>query len=341
MSRLGETLMNFGSWFHNFGVEYLKGNATKVCYLTFGECIMVPVLLVSILSCVLLLMLIRSCKDFGTILAMHLNIVIRTLCSILCCMGSQCSFFSAHDEPEYLLLFRISLHRCFVWSGIFLGWLMADHWTLHWHNWGKWCRASVLVWYRIELLDTYLLHEVLLCWPLLFCFLFNVFLKFRCWSRNPQRYLTTSITAIGSPWASGGSDDVFWAAVGSQLGCNLPLWGFNFRCIVSIQCLSCVNVSSRSVLLFYFDACFKVFAYGEVISKCSKCNGDIDLILNKWAVAGEKIGMDTQCLRYPIFELPSVWVFAIYCYLEGFWLEIVFKLVECCALDSEVAMEYH
>ena len=62
-------------------------------------------------------MLIRSCKYFGAMLVMHLNVVIRILCSIFCCMGSQCSFFSAHDELKYLLLFRISLAQlfCMVW----------------------------------------------------------------------------------------------------------------------------------------------------------------------------------------------------------------------------------
>ena len=34
-------------------------------------------------------------------------------------------------------------------------------------------------------------------------------LKFRCWSRNHPRYLTALLTAIGSPWASSGSGDVF------------------------------------------------------------------------------------------------------------------------------------
>ena len=93
MSRVGESLMNFGNWFHNVDAEYLKDHAAKVWYLTFCVCSMVPVLLDCILSHVLLFMLIRYCKYFGAMPMMHLNVVIRILCSILCCMGSQCSFF--------------------------------------------------------------------------------------------------------------------------------------------------------------------------------------------------------------------------------------------------------
>ena len=117
MSRVGESLMNFGNWFHNVGAEYMKGCATKVWYLTFSVCSMVPVLLDHILSCVLFFMLIRSCKYLSAMPVMHLNVVVRILCSILCFMGSQCSFFSAHDELEYLSLFRISLVQlfCMVW----------------------------------------------------------------------------------------------------------------------------------------------------------------------------------------------------------------------------------
>ena len=115
MSRVGETLMYFGNWFLNVGVEYLKDHAAKVCYLTFGVCSMVPVLLDPILSSVLHFKLIRSCKYFGAMLVMHLNVV-RILCFILCCMGGQCSFFRAHDEIKYLF-FRISLVElfCMVW----------------------------------------------------------------------------------------------------------------------------------------------------------------------------------------------------------------------------------
>ena len=80
----------------------------------FGVCSMVPVLLEHILSHILFFMLIRSCKYFGTMPVMHLKVAVRILYSILCCMGSQCSFFSAHDDLEYLFLLGTSLARCFV-----------------------------------------------------------------------------------------------------------------------------------------------------------------------------------------------------------------------------------
>ena len=70
MSRVGESLMNFGNWFHNVGVEYMKDHAAKVWYLTFGVCSMVPVLLDHKLSCVLFFMLIRSCKYLGAMQVM-------------------------------------------------------------------------------------------------------------------------------------------------------------------------------------------------------------------------------------------------------------------------------
>ena len=110
-------LDEFGNWFHNVGAEYVKDHAVKVWCWTFGVCSMVPVLLDHILSHVLLFMLIRLCKYFGAMLVMNSNVIIRILCSILCCIGSQCSFFSAHDELEYLFLFRISLAQLFrmVW----------------------------------------------------------------------------------------------------------------------------------------------------------------------------------------------------------------------------------
>ena len=54
MSRVSESLMNFGNWFHKVGMEYVKNHAAKVWYLTFGVCSMVPVLVDHILSCVLL-----------------------------------------------------------------------------------------------------------------------------------------------------------------------------------------------------------------------------------------------------------------------------------------------
>ena len=72
--------------------------------LTFGVCGMVPVLGECILSHVLFFMLIRSCKYFGAMPVMHLNVVIRILYSILCCIGSRCHFFSVHDEFGYLFL---------------------------------------------------------------------------------------------------------------------------------------------------------------------------------------------------------------------------------------------
>ena len=99
MFRVGESLMNFGNWFHTVGAEYMKDHPAKVWYLTFGVCSMVPPLLDHILSHVLLSMLIRSCKYFGAVPVMHLNVV-RILCSILCWMGSQYNFFSAHDELQ-------------------------------------------------------------------------------------------------------------------------------------------------------------------------------------------------------------------------------------------------
>ena len=106
MSRDGESLMNFGKWFHNLDTEHLKDHAGKVWFLAFGMCRMVPVLLDCILSHALLFMLIRSCKYFGAMPVMHLNVVVRILCSILCCMGSQCSFLSTHDELDYLFCLR-------------------------------------------------------------------------------------------------------------------------------------------------------------------------------------------------------------------------------------------
>ena len=120
MSRVGESLMNFGNWFHNVGAEYMKDCAVKAWYLTFGVCSMVPVLLDHILSCVLFCMLIRSCKYLGAMPVMHLNVVVRISCSILCCMGSQCSFFSTCDELKYLSLFRISLVQLFCMDWYFL-----------------------------------------------------------------------------------------------------------------------------------------------------------------------------------------------------------------------------
>ena len=131
MSRFSESLMSFGSWFHNVGVEYLKDCATKVWYLTFGMCSMVPVLLECMLSHMLFFMLIRSCKDFGAVPVMHLKVVVKILYSILCCMGNQCSFLSAYDEFEYLFLFRtcLALMSGMVWY--FLGYLMADKRVLH------------------------------------------------------------------------------------------------------------------------------------------------------------------------------------------------------------------
>ena len=135
--------MNFGNLFHNVSVEYMKDRAAKVWYLTFGVCSMVSVSLDCTLPCLFLFMLIRPCKYFGAMPVMHLNVVIRILCSILCWIGSQCSFFSTHDELKYLFLFRISLAQlfCMVWYffSVFDG------------------RPSVLVWYKIELLDIYIL----------------------------------------------------------------------------------------------------------------------------------------------------------------------------------------
>ena len=84
----------------------MKECAAKVWYFTFGVCSMMPVLLDHMLSHVLFPMLIRSRRCFGVMPVIHLNAVVRILCSILCCVGSQCSFFSAHDELEYLFLLR-------------------------------------------------------------------------------------------------------------------------------------------------------------------------------------------------------------------------------------------
>ena len=75
------------------------------------------------------------------------------------------------------------------------------------------------------------------------------FLKFSCWSRNPPRYLTVSLTAIGSPWASSGSGDVFLSCCWEPKRMYSVLSVPSLRCIASIQCFSCVNASSRSVLI--------------------------------------------------------------------------------------------
>ena len=82
-----------------------------------------------------------------------------------------------------------------------------------------------------------------------FVFSLMCFLKFRCWSRNPPRYLTALLTAIGSPWASSGSGDVFLNCCWEPKRMYSVLSGFSFRCIASIQHFSCVNASSRSVLV--------------------------------------------------------------------------------------------
>ena len=120
MSRFGESLMHFGNWFHSVGPVYLKDHAAKVWYFTFGLCSMMPVLLDHMLSCVLFFMLIRSCRYFGTMPMMLLNVVTRILCSILCCIGSQCSFFSAHYEREYVFLLRTSFAQMFFMVWYFL-----------------------------------------------------------------------------------------------------------------------------------------------------------------------------------------------------------------------------
>ena len=114
MSRFSESLMDFGSWFHNVGAEYLKDCGAKVWYLTFGMCSRLPVLLECMLSHVFFFMLIRSCKYFGAMSVMH---HVRILYSIHCCMGSKCTFFSAHVELKYLFLFRTSLAQmfCMIW----------------------------------------------------------------------------------------------------------------------------------------------------------------------------------------------------------------------------------
>ena len=117
MSRFGESLMCLGNLFHSVGALYMKDHAAKVWYFTCGVCSIMPVLLDCMLSHVLFLILIRSCRYFGAMPVMHLNVVIRILCSILCHIGSQCSFFSAHNDLEYLFLFRICFAQafCTVW----------------------------------------------------------------------------------------------------------------------------------------------------------------------------------------------------------------------------------
>ena len=107
--------MNFGNWFHNVGVEDLKGHAAKVWYLTFGVCSMVPVLFDHILSHVLHFKLIRSCKYFGAMPVMHVNVVIRILCS-------HNVFLSCCQEPKrmYSVLSGFSFRhivaiQCFSW----------------------------------------------------------------------------------------------------------------------------------------------------------------------------------------------------------------------------------
>ena len=114
MSRVGESLMNFGNGFHNVGVEYQKDHAVKVWYLTFGVYSMVPVLLDHILSHVLLFKLIRSCKYLAALLVMHCNVVIRILCSLLCCMGSQCSSLVPKMNPSTYFCLGQVWHNYFV-----------------------------------------------------------------------------------------------------------------------------------------------------------------------------------------------------------------------------------
>ena len=74
-------------------------------------------------------------------------------------------------------------------------------------------------------------------------------LKFRCWSRSLPRYLTALLTAIVSPWASSGYGDVFLSCCWEPKRMYSVLSGFSFRHIASIQHYSCVNASSRSVLV--------------------------------------------------------------------------------------------
>ena len=120
MSRFSESLMHLGSWFHSVGAVYMKDHDAKVGYFTYGVCSMMPVLLDHMLSCVLFFVLIGSCRYFGTMPVMHLNVIIRILCSILCCIGNQCSFFSAQYELEYLFLLRTSFAQVFYMVWYFL-----------------------------------------------------------------------------------------------------------------------------------------------------------------------------------------------------------------------------
>ena len=147
----------------------MKDRAAKVWYFTFGGCSMMPVLLDCMLSCVLFFMHIRSHRYFGAMPVMHFN-VIRILCSVLCCIGSQCSFFVPTMSLSTYFCWGQVLQKCFVWSGIFLVCLMVDHRALHWHSQGGLCRVSVPVLCRIELSVTSVWHEFVLCLPLLFWF---------------------------------------------------------------------------------------------------------------------------------------------------------------------------
>ena len=44
LSRLGDSLVVLGSWFHNVGAEYLKDLVAKVLYLTLGLCNVISLL---------------------------------------------------------------------------------------------------------------------------------------------------------------------------------------------------------------------------------------------------------------------------------------------------------
>ena len=128
-----------------------------------------------------------------------------------------------------------------------------------------------------------------------------------------------------------------WAAVGSQRGCIL-FFRFSFRCIIYIHCFRCVNVFSRSVLTLCscsLSPALKIVVYAVVINKCSQGNGVFNLIFNKWAAAGEKIGCTAWPLWYIILEFLGAWVFSVYCYLEDSWSEIVLEPVEGHVLDSK------
>ena len=103
----GEFLMDFGSWFHNVGAEYLRYHASKVWHLTFGMCNMVPVLLECMLSCFLWWL-----GPVSTLVPCWW--CIWRLLSGFCILSfvvweTSVASLVAHDKLKYLLLFQVKL----------------------------------------------------------------------------------------------------------------------------------------------------------------------------------------------------------------------------------------